>query len=190
MQHRLAGGAGGNMKYAAKLVLAVVAFAGLQVVGAAGQQAVGDGVAPAAPVPAAIFVAKKVFVSNAGADGGLFPHPFTGTQERGYNQFYMAMRSWGRYELVGDPQQADMVFELQLLGPNGPANANKVKGASDPLPMFRLNVMERKTHYSLWALTETIEAANLQKTHDRNFDEAIAQLVADLKGLLDTATSH
>jgi hypothetical protein len=79
---------------------------------------------------------------------------------------------------------------LQLLGPNGPANANKVKGASDPLPMFRLNVMERKTHYSLWALTETIEAANLQKTHDRNFDEAIAQLVADLKGLLDTATSH
>jgi hypothetical protein len=33
-------------------------------------------------------------------------------------------------------------------------------------------------------LTEAIEAANLQKTHDRNFDEAIAALVTDLKTLV------
>jgi len=174
----------------ARSILLVLACVVIFAMSTEAQQLTDSGSAPVAPIPAAIFSAKKVFISNAGADSGLFPHPFTGTQDRGYNQFYVAMQSWGRYALVGDPQEADMVFELQLLGPNGPANANKAKGASDPLPMFRLNVMERKTHYSLWALTETIEAANLQKTHDRNFDEAIAQLVADLKRLLDAAVSH
>jgi len=73
------------------------------------------------------------------------------------------------------------VLELQLSAPNGPANADKQKDASDPLPMFRLVIWDRKTHYVLWALTESIDRAALQKTHDRNFDDAIAALVKDLK---------
>jgi hypothetical protein len=70
------------------------------------------------------------------------------------------------------------VLELQLSAPNGPTNANKQKGASDPLPMFRPVIWDRTTHYVLWALTESKDPANLQKTHDRNFDDAI---VKDLK---------
>jgi hypothetical protein len=49
--------------------------------------------------------------------------------------------------------------------------------------MFRLSILDRKTHYILWALTESIAPANLQKTHDRNFDEALATLTLDLKRL-------
>ncbi len=71
------------------------------------------------------------------------------------------------------------MFELQLTAPNGPANADKQKGASDPLPMVRLVIYDRPTHYVLWALTESIAAAALQKTHDHNFDEAVANLVLD-----------
>ncbi len=48
-----------------------------------------------APVPPALLNAKTVFVSNAGADSGLFPHPFSGDPDRPYNQFYAAMQSWG-----------------------------------------------------------------------------------------------
>jgi hypothetical protein len=66
---------------------------------------------------------------------------------------------------------------LQLMAPNGPANADKQKGASDPLPM--LVIYDRPTHYVLWALTESIAPAALQKTHDHNFDEAVANLVLD-----------
>jgi hypothetical protein len=149
--------------------------AALSAVAALGQQI------PDAPVPPAISNAKKVFVSNAGADSGLFPHPFSGGRDRGYNQFYAAVKEWGRYETVSEPEQADLVLELQLIGPNGPTNANKQKGASDPLPMFRVTVLDRKTHYVLWALTESIASANLQKTHDHNFDEAVNALLADLK---------
>lgn len=136
-----------------------------------------------APVPPALFTAKKVFVSNAGADSGLFPHPFSGSPDRPYNQFYAAVQEWGRYELVAEPQEAELVFEIQLIAPNGPTNANKQEGASDPLPMFRLSILDRKTHYILWALTESIAPATLQKTHDHNFDEALATLTLDLKRL-------
>jgi hypothetical protein len=51
--------------------------------------------APPAPVPSAIFSAKKVFLSNGGADSGLFPHPFSGSQDRAYNQFYVALQKRG-----------------------------------------------------------------------------------------------
>jgi hypothetical protein len=142
-----------------------------------------------APVPPALLNAKTVFVSNAGADSGLFPHPFSGDPDRPYNQFYAAIHSWGRYQLVADPSEADVVFELQLTAPYGPSNANKQKGASDPLPMFRLVVLDRKTHYVLWALTESIDPANLQKTHDRNFDEALTAITVDLKRVTSAPTS-
>lgn len=132
-----------------------------------------------APVPPLLLNAKKIFISNAGADSGLFPHPFTGDPDRAYNAFYANVASWGRYQLVTTPAEADLVFELQLTAPNGPSNADKSKGASDPLPMLRLVIYDRPTHYVLWALTESIAAADRQKTHDQNFDEAVANLVLD-----------
>ena len=99
--------------------------------------------APAPPVslaavPPALLNAKTVFISNAGADSGLFPHPFSGDPDRAYNEFYAAMQSWGRYQLVADPSEADVVLELRLIAPYGPSAPNKRNGASDPLPMFQL----------------------------------------------------
>lgn len=131
-----------------------------------------------APIPAALR-AEKVFVSNAGADSGLFPAPFSGDPDRSYADFYAALRARGECTLVTDPSDADLVLELRLTAPYGPSEPNKVKGAADPLPMFRLVIYDRKTHYVLWALTESIEYAFLQKTHDRNFDDAIGRLVDD-----------
>ncbi len=134
-----------------------------------------------APIPPALTTAKTVFISNAGADSGLFPHPFSGSSARAYDEFYAAVRGMGRFELVNEPAQADLVLELQLTAPNGPKDADKTKGASDPLPMFRLTILDRKTHYVLWALTQSIDRANLQKTHDKNFDDALGALANDLK---------
>ncbi len=145
--------------------------------------------APAPPIPPAISLAKKVFVSNGGADSGLFPHPFSGSQDRVYNQFYAAMQTWGRYALVGDPEEADLVFQVRLLAPNGPADPNKQKGASDPLPTFQLAIIDRKSHYTLWTVNETVQLAYLQKTHDRNFDDALAAMLVEVKRLSAPAQS-
>jgi hypothetical protein len=142
-----------------------------------------------APVPPALLNAKTAFISNAGADSGLFPHPFSGDPDRAYNEFYAGIQSWGRYQLVADPSEADVVFELRLMAPYGPSTPNKQNGASDPLPMFRLVIFDRKTHYVLWALTESITLAFLQKTHDNNFDLALTALTLDLKRLTSAPPS-
>lgn len=129
------------------------------------------------PVPPAIAAAKTVFVSNAGSDSGLFPSPFTGEPDRPYNEFYGTLKATGAFTLAGDPAQADLVLELRLTAPYGPTNPNKVAGASDPLPMFRLVVYDGKTHYILWALTQSIPPVVGQKAHDKYFDTALTELL-------------
>jgi hypothetical protein len=149
---------------------------------ATGQEQGASGFA-VAPVPPVLYSAKRVFISNAGADSGLFPHPFSGDPDRAYNEFYAAVRGLGQYDFVMDPELADLVFELQLIAPAGPQSPNKQTGASDPLPMFRLVIYDAKSHYIVWALTESIDPALQQKTHDRNFDLALGNLTDDLKRL-------
>ena len=131
------------------------------------------------PVPPALQAAHNLFISNAGADSGLFPSPFSGDPDRPYDQFYAALKATGQFNLVADPSDADLVLELRLSAPNGPVKNAKQYGSADPLPMFRLVVFDRKTHYILWAVTESVEIAYLQKTHDTNFDRALNRVVGD-----------
>ncbi len=132
-----------------------------------------------APVPSAILSAQSVFVSNGGSDSGLFPNPFSGDPDRTYQEFYIDLKTAGQFRLVSDPAQADLVLEVRLTAPYGPMNANKQNGTADPRPMLRLVIYDRKTHFVLWTLTQSIGIAFLQKTHDHNFDDAIACLVTE-----------
>lgn len=143
-----------------------------------------------APVPAALRSAAKLFISNAGADSGLFPSPFSGDTNRGYNQLYASLKSNGQFQLVDDPAEADLVLELQLTSPSGSTRSldvNKVNGAGNPVPMFRLVVYDRKTHYILWTFTQSIDIAFLQKTHDRNFDDALTTILLEFESLTGKA---
>jgi hypothetical protein len=138
---------------------------------------------PATPVPAAIRSAKAVFLANGGADGGLFPEPFSGDPNRGYFSLYSQLKAMGKYDLVADPSQADLVMEIGLVAPTGPHNDAKQLGTADPLPFFRLAIYDAKSHFMLWTITEPIYIAYRQKTHDKNFDDALANVMADLKAL-------
>ena len=138
------------------------------------------------PVPPAITSAKTIFLSNAGADAGLFPEPytgsvlpepFTGDTARAYTEFFAALQATRQYVLVNDPSQADLVLELHLTAPNGPTNPNRQNGAADPLPQFKLVIYDRKTHYVLWTITQSIDIALLQKNHDKNFDRALSAVL-------------
>ena len=66
--------------------------------------------ASAAPVTSTILTAKKVFISNTTGEMVLPP----GDPDMTYNEFYAAMKSWGRYELVTSPADADMVLEIRF----------------------------------------------------------------------------
>jgi hypothetical protein len=72
------------------------------------------GLAPA-PAPPQIAAAQKVFISNAGGsslDAVIDETIFNGGPDRPYNQFYAARKSWGRYDLVSSPADADLVLEI------------------------------------------------------------------------------
>src|ERR1017187_8625948 len=52
--------------------------------------------APAAPLPSQVISARKVFISNAAGDTVFW----SGELARPYNEFYAAIKNWGRYEIV------------------------------------------------------------------------------------------
>jgi len=79
------------------------------------------------PVPPAILSARRIFVSNAGADSGLFPKPFSGNTDRAYNQFFAALKAAGLFELVSDPSEADLVLELQTSRSHRPVQCRQTE---------------------------------------------------------------
>ncbi len=149
---------------------------------------------PAAPVPVQITEAKKVFIANAGQENNPQASLYSGGLDRTYNQFYSALKNWGHYELVPSPADCDLVLEVRftdaLVGRkvfNGTSY-----GAKDD-PQFRLVIMDPKTKIALWAFTEHVESARSQANRDKNFDQAMARIVDDVKNLVGqpaTATAN
>lgn len=138
----------------------------------------------AGPLPPALATAKTIFVSNAGGDDGLFfqgfadepnrSYTFSGDPGRAYTEFYAALKATGNFTLAADPSQADLVLELRLTAPEHPV---MIEGEVYPLPMFRLVVLDGKTHYILWTVTRSIDSALLRKNCDKNFDAAVAEVL-------------
>lgn len=140
----------------------------LAVAASAQQQAKNEAPA-AAPVPEQIAKAKTAFISNAGADGA---EMYSGGEDRPYNQFYAAMKSWGRYELKSTPAGSDLVFELLF-----------TTVPTEPFARLRLTILDPSTHAVLWAFTSHVKPAIRQSTGDGNLDDAMASLVASVKEL-------
>jgi len=138
--------------------------------------------APPAPVPPQILTAKKVFIVNGGGDESLFDSPqYSGGPDRLYNEFYAAIKLWGRYELVGTPHEADLVFEVRLTIMQ-PQRSHPLGGDNNPQydSQFHLVVRDAMTHETLWGLTEHAQTAILQGNRDKNFEQALAGIVAEL----------
>jgi hypothetical protein len=131
-----------------------------------------------APLPAQITTGRKVFISNA---PGETDSGYSGGRYRPYDQFYAAMKSLGRYELVADPADADLVFEIRFSSPVGVVNVSNGGGGSGRSPQLRLVILDPKTHVTLWWFAEQIGGAARQATRDKNFDQALSALVNDVR---------
>jgi len=137
--------------------------------------------APPAPVPAQITAAKRVFVSNAGgvSFGTVFEEVvFNGGPDRPYNQFYDAMKSWGRHELVTTPADADMILKVRW-ALSDPGLKLPVLGQLD------VEITDPKTNATLWTLDEYVRGAILLGNRDKNFDRAMATIVDRMKKLVE-----
>jgi hypothetical protein len=130
---------------------------------------------PPAPVPARILSGKKAFVSYAGLTSS-YLNPYvvdhTGSVDGLYDEVYAAMKSWGRYDLVSDPGDADLVFEVSLIW----------QWQADP--SFGLKILDPKTRVVLWAFVETVPAGS-GRNRVKAWDNALAKIVNDAKQIAD-----
>ena len=141
---------------------------------------------PLTPIPTQITTARRVFIANAGGDERWHEDPqFTGGPDRAYNQFYTAIKSSRRYELVGSPAEADLIFEIAFLVPTAEPRASRDGVGEGPAfdPQFRLTIRDPRSSVLLWGFTEHVQWAILRSNRDKNFDEAFMRTVADVQGL-------
>jgi len=140
---------------------------------------------PAAPLPAAISSAKKIFLSNGGGSN------------LAYDAFYAKMKEWGRYDVVGSPDDADLIVELAYRVESGGTrvwsttntydNSTRVHSAQIVDPQLLLTIYDAKTKNSLWAETDHRRLARLEKNREKETVISAERLVDDLKARLAIA---
>jgi hypothetical protein len=124
----------------------------------------------AAPVPAPLLNGKRVFISYEIGDVTSFPSAYSGGPERAYSEFFNQMKAWGRFELVMDPSDADLVFAVRFV--------------DAPMPQIRVGISDGKTHVALWGFVEQVDPAVFKKHRDASFSESVKLLIGDVQALL------
>jgi hypothetical protein len=148
---------------------------------------------PRGPVPAPITSAQKIFIANGGMDA----FSLQAFEELGlngtyaYDSLYAAVKSWGNYQLVPSPADADLVltirFTAPLVGEGGGWNFERIFANTKWQFQTELTLYDAKTHFQLWTLTQPVRPANLKGTWRKNIADADAALAGDLKSLLTPA---
>jgi len=137
-----------------------------------------------APVPTQIASAKKVFISNMGTD--TVPAVFR-MENKPYNEFYAAVKAWGRYQLVDSPADADLVYEIGFSAPIVQEGVPTYYSLQ-----FNLSIVDVRTHFRLWTLLAPVRAASGgvfgsraigSLTSDKNLAAGMTNLMEDLKKL-------
>ena len=149
-------------------LIAMVLMAGSSIFAGAQRQAAPVN-SSAAPVPMPIRQGTKAFISFELGDVSSFPGVYSGGPERAYNEFFQGMLSWGHYKLVYDPKDADVVFAIRYV---------------DGGPYLRMQI-ESPQGVSLWGFAEQINLGIRKKTRDAAFSDAVAQIVDDVKKLVE-----
>ena len=124
-----------------------------------------------APIPDPILNGKRVFISFELGDTVDFDGVYSGGPERAYSEFYNQMKQWNHYELVSNPNDADMVFAIRFTG------------------VLRLTLLDARGRISLWGFVEQVDPAFFKKHRDNQFSQSVGRLITDLKTLLDEATA-
>lgn len=91
------------------------------------------------------------------------------------------MKSWGHYELVGSPAEADLVFEISSRTSFLGVGITSGRNITDP--QLRLAIIDPVTRITLWTFIEHIDPALLQSNRDKNFDQAVSSLFNDIRNV-------
>jgi hypothetical protein len=131
---------------------------------------------PAAPVPIQVLSAKKVFLSNLGADAeATVAFLYIANPDAAYNGFFAAMKSLGQYDVTATPGESDLIMEFRVTA------AQLTSGlVIQRLTYLNLNVVDTKSHYVLWTLRSPL---HVTKQIDEDVKVSVATLINSMKSL-------
>jgi hypothetical protein len=134
---------------------------------------------PPAPLPAVVVNAKKIFLTNGGGSN------------LAYDAFYSEMKQWGKYDIVGSPEEADLIVELAYRVEHGGTRVwsssntydgtTQVHSAQIVDPQLTLTIFDAKTKNSLWSEVDHRRLARREKNREKETVNSADRLVQDLK---------
>ncbi|HEX4067010.1 MAG TPA: hypothetical protein VHZ09_13395 [Acidobacteriaceae bacterium] len=134
---------------------------------------------PPAPLPSQVTQAKTVFLTNGGGS------------ELAFDAFYQAFKQWGKYEIVGSPDKADLVITLQYwVEKNGSRTVpvtNTYTGQTTYYshenvdPQLKMTVLDAKTKEELWSTIDHRRLARRESNREKETVNSAARLVDELK---------
>jgi hypothetical protein len=124
------------------------------------------------------LTAKKIFISNGGEEPG------SNAKGRAYDQFYAAMKKFGRYELVGSPSESDVVFEIRATVHSGVSSGQTLSNT-----YLNLAILDPKSRVILWTKAEDLCCGFGLRTTNLldSFDKGMKKIMRDVKDLADQA---
>jgi len=134
---------------------------------------------PPAPLPSVVVNAKKVFLTNGGGS------------DLAYDAFYSEMKNWGKYEIVGSPDDADLIVEISYHVEHGGTRVwstnNTYNGTTQVHstqiidPQLVLTIYDAKTKNSLWETIDHRRLARREKNREKETINSAQRLVDELK---------
>lgn len=134
---------------------------------------------PPAPLPSQVTQAKTVFLTNGGGS------------ELAFDAFYQAFKQWGKYEIVGSPDKADLVITLQYWVEKNGSRTVPVTNAytgqttyyshENVDPQLKMTVLDAKTKEELWSTIDHRRLARLESNREKETVNSAVRLVDELK---------
>jgi hypothetical protein len=148
---------------------------------------------PPSAVTARIANAKKIFLSNAGANAEFAGH-MTGGANGSYDELYASLKQWGYFQLVDSPAKADLVFEIRSketqvskklkdVGPPSPSYYHYYVFGT-PQSAFNLTILDPTTDSKLWTTVSPAGYADSAKKSKVAFSRSILTLTNQIKTLV------
>ena len=145
---------------------------------------------PPPPPPAVIArvtAAKKIFLSNAGADS-YFVSDIPGGANVSYNELYSSLKQWGYFQLVDSATQADLIFEIRSTEScdwehTGNITANHYNQACSA-PFLNLSILDPSTRASLYTIVLPAGRGSTIPKGKIAFTQSIEVLTNKIKALV------
>ena len=131
---------------------------------------------PTGPVPAQVAAAHKIMFTSVGASPNF---PLDAGQA--YNDVYADLQSWGYYQLVSTPQEADLIFQLREVAPLTDIVGGRGYVYTTHTPAFVLTMIDPKTQVTLWSVTSPVYLAGKKDVYAHWVALSEANLVSRIK---------